>query len=94
MEYFDLSLPPDLMGVLDNLLEKIKYSQTELMNLGLFLYHPDIFLEAPIEYVKLIIYLDESEQKWLSEICKFFDKPEKEMILDLLLNKELPFYGQ
>ena len=93
MDYFDLSLPPDLMGVLDNLLEKIKYTQTELMDLGLFLYHPDIFLEAPIEYVKLIVYLDESEQRWLSEICEFYQKTEKEMILDLLLDNELPLYG-
>lgn len=93
MDYFDLSLPPDLMGVLDNLLEKIQYTQTELMDLGLFLYHPDVFLEAPIDYVKLIIYLDESEQSWLSEICEFYQKSEKEMILDLLLGNDLPLYS-
>ena len=90
MDYYTLSLPPDLMGFLDNLLGKIEYTQTELMNLSLFLYHPDIFLETPTEYVKLIIFLDESEQKWLKEICKYFEKSEKEMILDLLLDKELP----
>lgn len=93
MDYFDLSLPPDLMGVLDSLLGKIEYTQTELMDLGLFLYHPDIFLEAQIEYVKLIVYLDESEQKWLGQICEFYDKSEKEMILNLLLDKELPLYS-
>ncbi|MCE7734052.1 MAG: hypothetical protein GPJ54_04180 [Candidatus Heimdallarchaeota archaeon] len=93
MDYYDLSLPPDLMGVLDGLLERIEYTQKELMDFGLFLYHPDIFLEAPIEYVKLTIYLDESEQGWLKEICEFYQKPEKEMILDLLLDNDLPLYS-
>ncbi len=93
MDCFDLLLPPDLMGVLDNLLGKIEYTQTELMDLGLFLYHPDVFLESQIEYVKLIIYLDESEQRWLREICEFYDKSEEEMILDLLLDSELHFYS-
>ena len=92
MDLVTVPLPPDLMGVLDNLLAKIGHTQTELMDLGLFLYHPDIFLETQIEYVKLIIFLDESEQKWLRELCEFYEKPEKEMVLDLLLDKELPLY--
>ena len=80
------------MGVLDSLLEKISFTQDELMDLGLFLYHPDIFLKSKIKLVKLILFFDESEQMWLRELCEYFEKSEKEMVMDLLLDKELPLY--
>lgn len=82
---YSIELTPDMKGVLDSLIEKIGLNIDELITMGLFLYHPDIFLSLPnVENVKLWLFLDKTEQKWLKAICEYYNKTENEIILELL----------
>lgn len=80
---FSIELTPDLKGVLDSLIENTGIPIDELITMGLFLYHPDIFLSASkIENVKLWLFLDKTEQKWLKAICDYYNKTENEIIMN------------
>ncbi|OLS21982.1 MAG: hypothetical protein HeimC2_31300 [Candidatus Heimdallarchaeota archaeon LC_2] len=89
MNEYSIELTPDLKGVLDSLIENTGITIDELITLGLFLYHPDIFLllnQNNIENVKLWLFLDKTEQKWLREICECYSKTENEILLELISN--------
>ena len=61
---YSIELTPDLKGVLDSLIENTGIPIDELITMGLFLYHPDIFLlsnQNNIENVKLWLFLDKTE---------------------------------
>ncbi|OLS24663.1 MAG: hypothetical protein HeimC2_21440 [Candidatus Heimdallarchaeota archaeon LC_2] len=82
-----IELTPDLKYVFDSLIENVGLTCEELINLGIFLYHPDIFLSLnknQIENVKLWLFLDKSEQEWLKALCEYYNKTEMEVINWLL----------
>lgn len=81
-----LPIRPDLKGVLDHIIEKTGSTINELIEMGIFLYYPDIFLESDIENVKIWLFLDKNEQDWLKAICEYYGKTESEMLLDLIAN--------
>ncbi|OLS24149.1 MAG: hypothetical protein HeimC2_23700 [Candidatus Heimdallarchaeota archaeon LC_2] len=90
MNEYSIEVTPDLKGVFDSLIENTGLTCEELINLGIFLYHPDIFLKLNkdknnIENVKLWLFLDKTEQEWLKALCKYYDKTEIEIINDLLM---------
>ncbi|OLS27635.1 MAG: hypothetical protein HeimC2_10820 [Candidatus Heimdallarchaeota archaeon LC_2] len=86
MKEYSIEVTPDLKGVFDSLIENTGLTCEELINLGIFLHHPSIFLELKkIENIKLWLFLDKSEQEWLKALCQYYDKTEMEMLTDLLL---------
>ncbi|MHA2028624.1 MAG: hypothetical protein ACW99A_01060 [Candidatus Kariarchaeaceae archaeon] len=85
---FHLPLNIDIYGLCEKLMENTNLSSSELIELGLFLYHPDIFISLPIESVKLWIFLDKNEQRWLSEISMHLQLSEEKVLLKIIeLNK-------
>ena len=85
MNEYLIEVTPDLKGVFDSLIENTGLTCEELIYLGIFLHHPDIFLELKkIENIKLWLFLDKSEQEWLKALCKYYDKTEMEIINWLL----------
>lgn len=91
MSKHTIDLTPDLKGVVDTLIENTGLTIDELISMGLFLYHPDIFLSSNIENVKLWLFFDKTEQKWLNELCGYYKKSESEMILDLIVGNETEY---
>ena len=90
LEEYSIEVTPDLKGVFDSLIENTGLTCEELINLGIFLYHPGIFLELNkienyIENVKLWLFLDKQEQNWLKALCQYYNKTEVEMINELLI---------
>lgn len=81
---YSIELTPDLKAVVDSLIENVGLTIDEFITLGIFLYHPDIFLSASkIENVKLWLFLDKTEQKWLKAICEYYNKTENDVLTEL-----------
>ena len=91
---FQLPLNVDIYALIETLIQGSSLSSTELIELGIFLYHPDIFLLANIESVKLWLFLDKSEQKWLHKISDYLQISEEKVLLKLieLNDKEKTIY--
>ncbi len=85
---YSIELTPDLKGVVDTLIENTGLTIDELISLGLFLYHPDIFLSSNIENVKLWLFFDKNEQEWLDGLCEYYNKSENDILIDLINGKE------
>ena len=76
---FDLAIRPEVIGIIDALLETLKISPAELINQCMFYYHPQLFLSMAIDEQDLYCFLDEQEQLRLKQVAEFFHIPEEKV---------------
>ena len=91
---FQLPLNVDIYALIETLIQGSQLTSSELIELGIFLYHPDVFLSSKIEIVKLWLFLDKNEQEWLCKIADYLQISEENVLLKLieLNDKEKTIY--
>ncbi|OLS22126.1 MAG: hypothetical protein HeimC2_09900 [Candidatus Heimdallarchaeota archaeon LC_2] len=81
---FQLPLNVDIYALIESLIQGSKLTSSELIELGIFLYHPDIFVLSKIDLVKLWLFLDKNEQRWLQDIAEYLQISEEKVLLKLI----------
>lgn len=74
----------ELLAMFDQLEKGLQMSKEEIIKYALFLYYPQVLIDAEMDCVKVLLFLNKIEAFWLKSIARSVKKSEVEVLIDIM----------